>query len=407
MSASSVPQIQFTSAGLILPAEADILAGVQADINAAFGGVLSQSLETPQGQLASTEAAVIADKNSQIAYIVNQIDPQYSADRFQDAIGRIYFLTRKPATSTIVDASLTGVAGATIPAGSLAQDTSGNLYSLLGNVTLDAHGQSGGDFAAVNAGPIPCPPLTLTKIYQAVSGWDSVTNPYTGTIGDNVESRAEFEFRRKNSVAKNAKGTPAAIYSAVSEVEGVIDCYVIDNPTGTAVITGSSSYSVAAHSVYVAVLGGTDDAVAKAIWSKKDAGCDYGADSYSTTVVVTDDSGYSYPQPAYNVKFLRPGPYSIHFDVQIINNPNLPYNTADLIKSAIVARFYGQDGTTRERIGGLITASRYYGAILSAVPDAAIISVLVGHPTATSSSKQVGIEDVPSTRTAIISVTLV
>ena len=105
MSLSSVPKIQFTPAGLVIPAETAVLAGVQDDINAAFGGGLNPALETPQGQLASSQAAIIGDKNNEFALFVNQVDPQYSADRFQDAIARIYFLTRKPATPTSVQAS--------------------------------------------------------------------------------------------------------------------------------------------------------------------------------------------------------------------------------------------------------------------------------------------------------------
>ena len=94
MSSSSVPTLTFTSTGVVLPTEADILAGVQTDIDSAFGGGTNPALETPQGQLASTLAAVTANKNSEIAYYVNQVDPQYASGRFQDAIGRIYFLTR-------------------------------------------------------------------------------------------------------------------------------------------------------------------------------------------------------------------------------------------------------------------------------------------------------------------------
>jgi hypothetical protein len=76
MASSAVPKIQFTAAGLVIPAETDVLAGVQADMNAAFGGGLNPALETPQGQLASSQAAVIADKNNEIATVVNQVDPQ-------------------------------------------------------------------------------------------------------------------------------------------------------------------------------------------------------------------------------------------------------------------------------------------------------------------------------------------
>ena len=84
---TAVPPVQFTLEGVVLPTDAAILAGVQSDINTAFGGGVNPGLSTPQGQLASSETAVIAEKNSEIAYIANQVDPQYAQGRFQDAIG--------------------------------------------------------------------------------------------------------------------------------------------------------------------------------------------------------------------------------------------------------------------------------------------------------------------------------
>ena len=50
---SSVPAIVFSATGLVLPDESAILAGVQADMNAAFGGNMNAGLSTPQGQLFS------------------------------------------------------------------------------------------------------------------------------------------------------------------------------------------------------------------------------------------------------------------------------------------------------------------------------------------------------------------
>ena len=56
---TNVPAIQFTTAGIVVPEESAILTGVQEDINAAFGGNLNfTNLNTPQGQLASSWAAV-------------------------------------------------------------------------------------------------------------------------------------------------------------------------------------------------------------------------------------------------------------------------------------------------------------------------------------------------------------
>jgi len=403
-SPSSVPKIQFTPAGLVIPAETDVLAGVQADINAAFGGGLNPALETPQGQLASSQAAVIGDKNNEFALFVNQVDPQYSADRFQDAIGRIYFLTRKPATPTTVQATVNGLAGTVIPGGTLAQDTSGNTYACSGNVTIDATGSVTAEFQNIETGPIPCAAGTLTQVYQAIPGWDAITNAADGTLGSDVESRADFEYRRKNSVALNGKGTPQAIYAEVFALPDVLDVYVKDNPTGSTVNTGSTNYPVAAHSVYVAVVGGTDADVAAAIWRKKDVGCDYNG---NTSVTVTDESGYSYPQPTYVVKFERPAALSIKFAVRVVNDVTMPSNIVASIKAAIIARFNGADGTTRERIGSLILASRYYGAVVSAGPNVSLVDVLIGTATPTLSQVSVGIDQKPTLSASDITVTLV
>ena len=403
-SPSSVPKLKFTTAGVTVPAETDVLAGVQADMNAAFGGGLNPALETPQGQLASSQAAIIGDKNNEIAYFVNQVDPQYSDGRFQDAIGRIYFLTRKPATPTVVQATVNGLAGTVIPGGTLAQDTSGNTYACSGNVTIGATGSATAEFQNIETGPIPCAAGTLTQVYQAVPGWDTITNAADGTLGSDVESRADFEYRRKNSVAKNGTGTPQAIYAEVFALADVLDVYVKDNPTGSAVNTGSTNYPIAAHSIYVAVVGGSDADVAAAIWRKKDVGCDYNG---NTSVTVTDESGYSYPQPSYSIKFQRPASLAVKFAVRIVNDPSLPSNIVTLVKNAIIARFNGADGTTRERIGATILASRYYGAVVSVASNVSLLDVLIGTSSPTLTQINVGIDQRPTVSAADITVTLV
>ena len=403
-SPSSVPKIQFTPAGLVIPAETDVLAGVQADINAAFGGGLNPALETPQGQLASSQAAVIGDKNNEVVTIVNQVDPQYSDGRFQDAIGRIYFLTRKPATPTAVTATLNGLAGTVVPAGTLAQDTNGNTYALSGDATIGAGGVVDAEFQNIQTGPIPCAAGTLTQVYQAVPGWDAITNAADGTLGSDVESRADFEYRRKNSVAKNGTGTPQAIYAEVFALADVLDVYVKDNPTGSAVNTGSTNYPIAAHSIYVAVVGGSDADVAAAIWRKKDLSCDTNGNSSAT---VVDQSGYSYPQPSYSIKFQRPASLAVKFAVRIVNDPSLPSNIVTLVKNAIIARFNGADGTTRERIGATILASRYYGAVVSVASNVSLLDVLIGTSSPTLTQINVGIDQRPTVSAADITVTLV
>jgi hypothetical protein len=415
---TNVPQIQFTPQGPIIPNDTDILAGAQEDINYAFGGGLNPALNTPQGQLASSLAAITSDKDSEIAYVTNQVDPQYATGRFQDAIGRIYFMTRIAATSTVVACTLTGLANTVVPAATQAQDTNGNTYTLLAAVTIGSGGTVMGSFANIATGPIPCPAGTLTQVYQAVPGWDAITNPQDGELGNDVESANEFEYRRQNSVALNGRGTTQSILANIFTVAGVLDCYVIDNPSGLTVETGSTNYPLAPHSLYVAVVGGLAASIVAAMWAKKDVGCNYSASPVGQspvpgngTVVAQTvyDTSYEYPQPAYQVAYLIPGALPIYFAVQIVNNASLPANIATLIQNAIIAQFNGTNGSQRARIASLILATSYYGVIAGVATNVMLLSVLIGTSanTATATSVQAGIDQAPSISAANISVTLV
>lgn len=401
---SAVPQIEFTAAGLVIPTESEILDGVLADMDDAFGGGMNLALETPQGQIATSQTASIANKNAEIATVVNQVDPLYADGRFQDAIARIYFLTRKPATSTAVTATLTGLPGTVIPAGTLAQDTSGNTYASTGIATIGVGSTVDAEFQNILTGPIPCAENTLTKVFQAIPGWDTINNAAAGTLGQDAENRADFELRRRQSVALNGRSSPNAIFAAVFEVDNVLDVYVIDNPLDISVDVGPTDYPVGPHSVYVAAVGGLDADVAQAIWTKKDLGCNYNG---NTTVEITDESGYSYPYPTYEVKFERPVALPILFEVEIVDDPTLPSDIVARVKAAILARFNGTDGTQREKIGALMLASRYYGAVTASAQNVSLLSILIGTVTATLTQVPVGIDQRPTLDADDITVNLV
>jgi uncharacterized phage protein gp47/JayE len=401
---TSVPPISWTPEGVILPTDAAILAGVQSDINAAFGGGVNPGMSTPQGQIASSDSAIISDKNSAIAYIANQVDPQYAEGRFQDAIGRIYFMTRNPASSTVVIATIGGLPGTYIPAGALALDTSQNVYQLLGAVTIGPGGTVPAEFANVSTGPIPCVAGSLTQLYRTVPGWDTVTNSAAGILGSDVESSQAFELRRQNSVALNSHGTPDAIFANVYAVAGVLDCYVIDNPSGNTVDYGPTNYPLAPHSIYVAVVGGSASAIAQAIWNAKDGGCNYNGNTTETVY----DTRYAAPQPAYAVTFEIPSPVPVYFAVTVTNAVALPSDYATLIQNAIIAQFNGENGNTPAGIASLILALSYTGAIFAAVPGLSLVSIFVGLTSSpTGYEAAMGIDQKPTLDLSGITVTAI
>ncbi|SQC33525.1 Uncharacterized homolog of phage Mu protein gp47 [Kluyvera cryocrescens] len=125
---TAVPDVTITENGLLVPDVSDILAGRLTDMTTALGGGASQSLSSPQGQLAQSETEIIAQTDDKLLCLFNQINPDYSTGRFQDGIGHIYFMDRISAQGTVVTATCIGKVGTIIPAGSSAIDTSGYIY---------------------------------------------------------------------------------------------------------------------------------------------------------------------------------------------------------------------------------------------------------------------------------------
>jgi hypothetical protein len=400
---TNVPPITFGPSGPVIPLAQDVLAGVQADINTAFGGGVNPQLSSPQGQMAQSMAAVIDDKNAQIALVSNQVNPDYSSGKWQDAIGKIYFLNRIVAAGTVVSVSCTGAVGTVIPLGATAQDTNGYIYASLGAATIPAGGSIAVQFQNQTTGAIGTAVGSVNKIYSAVIGWDAITNPAAGTLGNDVESRASFELRRQAMVAIGSQLSVDSIRAAILGVANVLDAYVIENSMPVAVNTGATNYPVIANSIFCAVVGGADIDVASAIYTKKSPGCNMNGTSL---VTFTDNVNYPFPYPAYIIKFLRPTSVPILFSVQIQNTVNLPVDVVAQTQAAVVAAFNGAGGGGRARIGAAIVSGRFYAGI-SAIGNVNVLEVLLGISAPTLTGITMGIDQEPTVSAANITVTLV
>ena len=92
-----------------------VRAAVAADWVAAFhkdGQVdLNTDPETPAGQLIDSQTAAITEKDTELLYLCNQFDPAKNEGIFQDAIAKIYFLSRKAATPSTATITVRGLSG--------------------------------------------------------------------------------------------------------------------------------------------------------------------------------------------------------------------------------------------------------------------------------------------------------
>lgn len=360
---TNVPQPVLGPQGYIAPSEASILNGVTADINTAFGGNLNPALSTPQGQLASSFTAILGAINDTFLFYVSQVDPAFSMGRMQDGIGRIYDIARNGAQPTTVQCLCNGLSGVVISLGALAQDTAGNTYACTLGGTIPIGGSITLPFANVANGPIACPAGTLTTIYQAIPGWDTITNVASGVLGTNTETRTAFEARRQASVVNHAIGAAAAIQGAVLQVAGVTDCYVTENDTALPVTIGD--YTLLPNSVYVAVVGGVSTAIATAIWSKHSPGCAYNGNT--TVTILNPTPGPSLP-PSYIVTYEIPAPLPILFSITIANSAFVPATATAIIQAAIAnvpALITGSIAGNTLTVTGVSSGTIYVGQVLT------------------------------------------
>ncbi|MFC6121714.1 baseplate J/gp47 family protein [Citrobacter bitternis] len=403
---TSVPDVTITETGIAVPDVADILSGRLTDINTAMGSGASQSLSTPQGQIAQSDTEIIAQENDKLLCLFNQMNPDYATGRWQDGIGRIYFMDRISAQGTVVTAQCVGLVGTIIPAGSTAIDVNGYIYATSDPATIPTSGTVDVQFTCQTTGPIACGIGELNQIYRAVPGWDAINNAAPGVVGVDVESRIAFETRRKQSVARNARNQDGATLAALLATTNVLDAYVWSNRTGAAVIKGTTNVSVAAHSIWICVYGGADADVAESIFNTYNPGCNFNG---STTFTIYDSENYEPPYPSYIMQWQKATPTRVYFKVTLDSSLNPPSDITAQVRAMVQSVFNGNyDGIVKARIGATINAGKYYAPVISISPDTVgILSLEVSLDGVTfTPSVTMGINQVPTIQASDITVVL-
>lgn len=320
--------------------------------------------ETPQGQIIDAETLAITQKDAELAFLANMFNPKTARGIWQDALAEIYFIKRKKAVNSRCYCVLTGLNGTVIEKGSKIQSSAdGTYWDLLEDVTINDNSSVTALFECESEGAVIASPNTLNKIITTVAGWDTVNNSQSATVGSLEESQQAFEKRRYDSVALNSVGTTASVFSRVNQIDDVVGCYVVDNKTNVNKII--DDYLLKPHSIYVAVIGGSNQDIAEAIYRSLSAGCDYNG---NTQITVVDPHTHAKEK----VIFMRPTLQNVYIKVNVFDK-DLPDNYETLIKNAVITNFYGQDeqieiageAVTRAIMGQDIYASRFLPSILN------------------------------------------
>lgn len=354
------------STGLYVDTESEVREIVRDDWIAAFQKdgqpELDTDPETPAGQLIDSETAHIIEKDNELLFLAQQFNPLTAEGIWQDALGKIYFLTRKQHQHSIAYCTITGLAGTVIPIGArIRSNTDNSVWICSREITIPESGSIVAPFVAENHGPITAGSETLTNILTLVPGWDSVTNLTAANIGRNTETQMEFEARRYASVAANARGSLAAIYGTLSNIQDVLDCVVLENTTSTPITEWG--VTIPGHSIWAAVVGGKDADIAEAIYRKKDAGC-----GTSGNTIIQHHALDIPGEPVYTYKIERPEPIEIGIKIRFKETATTPADIDNLIREALIQDFAGAGphGNLRVGMAQNVYASRFYCAVINA-----------------------------------------
>ena len=323
---------------------------------------LNTEPETPAGQLVDSQTASIVQKDSELLYLANMFNPLKATGIFQDALAEIYFLQRKPAIPSSAVIKCTGLPGTVIPVSAQVMSTDDTVWQNTEAQTIGADGTCECVFECQSAGLVSAGAGTLSRINTMVAGWDTAVNEAAAVVGQNAETQGAFEARRYASVGLNSRGTIAAVYARVANCANVVSCIVRENKTNMPIEV--DGYYIKAHSVFVSVVGGSDEDIAEAIYNSCSAGCDYNG---NTTVAVTDSA----TKAVEKVTFYRPEEFDVYVKVTLQGKDSLPDEYQKTVKKAVYDNFYGESSATiggdpilRVAPGDTVLASRFIPSVL-------------------------------------------
>lgn len=366
---------EITSAGVTGITLQEYLAEIQARYEA-IDPDWNITPESPDGQAISIWAETLALLDEQVQYAYMSRDPATAMRQALNDIAAYAGLERQRATFSTATVILSGVSGTVVPAGYRVRNaTTGTTWALDGEVVID--GPTAANVTATERGALTASVGTLTEIADPVAGWQAVTNEQAAAIGRDEESDNQFRLRRNRSVALPGRNQIDNIFASVSNVDGVTQVRVYENPEPT-----TDSSGLAPHSIAVFVQGGEIAAIQEAIATRKNPGA--GMNRYSGFPnTISEDTVTPLGNPV-NITFFRPELVSVYV-VVTINTTEMSEATKATIRQAIVdfslEGFIPGEGFTKRgfRIGERAAAGKLYTPVNNIVGDqGATESITVG-----------------------------
>jgi len=336
---------------------AEIRDEIVTDLRERLGADVDVSAESVLGELVAVQATKLGELWELVGAVYAARTPSGASGGALEALCEVSpGIPRNPATKGTVALRVALTNTTSLPAGSRAHVAGDptNVWVTTATVTGVGVGSAlyNVEAEALLAGRALAPAGTITTIATPVSGWTFVTNILDATPGTEAETDAPLRVRRAQSLQRSASSPVEAIAAQVAEVSGVTQVTVWENDTDFVDAEGRPP-----HSVEVLALGGTDEAVARAVWAAKAAGiASYG----STSGTFTDARGVS-----RTASFSRPTSLLMYATVEVEIDP-AAYEGEAAVKAAIVAATASYRGGETALISDLVLAVRALPGVIDA-----------------------------------------
>lgn len=335
-------------AGVSIPTYDDVYQSLQASFQVIYGNDAYLDPDSQDGQLLAVFAKAIHDTNQAVVSMYRSFSPATAVGDALSSNVKINGITRKVASKSQVQVTLTGVANTLITNG-VVEDLGGQKWALPASVVIPTGGSITVTATCQDEGAVEVGVGQVTRISTPTLGWQAVTNPAFASLGAPVETDAQLRLRQASSVSVTSLSVMEALRSAVAAVPNVQMLRVYENDTGA-----PDSNGLPAHSISVVAYGGASADLASVIRLKKTPGAaTYG----STTVAVPDELG-----DLYNISFFYAAVQTIKVKVQITPLGGYVSSTDDLIKQAIVDYINSLAIGQRVDQGRLYLPAQLYGA---------------------------------------------
>jgi hypothetical protein len=290
---------------------------------------------TPDGLKIAHDAEIFSVLDEVLQQAYNSKDPNKAKDSDLDVIGALTGAKRSLGTPSTVDMSLSGTPGTVVLGGTLFESaTTGSQWATTQTVTLDGSGVATVDASCTVNGATQADAGTITRIVTVVAGLQTVNNAAPATPGTDRQTNSSFRVTRATAVGRPGNNQIDSMLGELFAVDGVRRAKVYENDTGSdAFDPVDNPHALPKNSISPIIDGGSNDAVALAVYLKKNPGCRLNQAGTAEAVTVVSPV---YPQNTKLVRFSRPNYVDMILDITIADDGNLPPNADQLIKEAVL-----------------------------------------------------------------------